>query len=77
MLLGFVYTLKVFDIIWIITRGGPDNTSTTLATWSYQLSFGNLLPEFGPGSAVANMLILLALVAGVLYIRVQGKEADA
>ena len=75
LLLGFVYTLKVFDIIWIITRGGPDNTSTTLATWSYQLSFGSLLPKFGPGSAVGNMLILGALVAGVIYIRFEGKAA--
>jgi len=73
LLLGFVYTLKVFDIIWIITRGGPDNTSTTLATWSYQLSFGSLLPRFGPGSAVGNMLILGALVAGLVYIRFEGR----
>ena len=37
LLLGFVYTLKVFDIIWIMTRGGPATSSTTLAIWSYQL----------------------------------------
>jgi multiple sugar transport system permease protein len=73
LLLGFVYTLKVFDIIWIITRGGPDNSSTTLATWSYQLSFGNLLPQFGPGSAVGNLLILVAFVAGLAYVRSVGK----
>jgi multiple sugar transport system permease protein len=76
LLLGFVYTLKVFDLIWIITRGGPDNTSTTLATWSYQLSFGSLLPKFGPGSAVGNMLIIGALIAGVFYIRFEGKAAN-
>ena len=73
LLLGFVYTLKVFDLIWIITRGGPDNTSTTLATWSYQLSFGSLLPRFGPGSAVGNMLIIGALLAGLVYVRLEGK----
>lgn len=75
LLLGFVYTLKVFDIIWIITRGGPDNSSTTLATWSYQLSFGNLLPQFGPGSAVGNMLILVALLAGLVYVRFEAKAS--
>ncbi len=73
LLLGFVYTLKVFDIIWIMTRGGPANSSTTLATWSYQLSFGNLLPQFGPGSAVGNMLIVVAFLAGVVYIRFEGR----
>ncbi len=74
LLLGFVYTLKVFDIIWIMTRGGPANSSTTFSTWSYQLSFGNLLPEFGPGAAVANMLIILTLVLGVVYLRIQRKQ---
>jgi multiple sugar transport system permease protein len=74
LLLGFVYTLKVFDIIWIMTRGGPANSSTTFATWSYQLSFGNLLPAFGPGAAVANLLIVMTLVFGFIYFRIQRKQ---
>jgi multiple sugar transport system permease protein len=69
LLLGLVYTLKVFDIIWIMTRGGPADSSTTLATWSYQLGFGSLLPKFGPGAAVGNLLIVAALVFGLVYIR--------
>ena len=71
VLLGLVYTLKVFDIIWIMTRGGPVDSSTTFATWSYRLGFGSLLPEFGPSAAVGNLLIVLALVFGLVYIRVQ------
>jgi multiple sugar transport system permease protein len=73
LLLGLVYTLKVFDIIWIMTKGGPVDSSTTLATWSYQLGFGNLLPRFGPGAAVGNLLIVMALAFGLLYIRLQRK----
>jgi multiple sugar transport system permease protein len=71
LLLGLVYTLKVFDIIWIMTRGGPSGSSTTLATWSYELGFGSMLPRFGPSAAVGNVLILLAVAAGLVYIRVQ------
>ncbi|MFF5297595.1 carbohydrate ABC transporter permease [Paractinoplanes globisporus] len=71
LLLGLVYTLKVFDIIWIMTKGGPTDSSTTFATWSYKLSFGNLLPQFGPGAAVGNLLIVMALIFGLLYIRTQ------
>jgi multiple sugar transport system permease protein len=74
LLLGLVYTLKVFDIIWIMTRGGPSDSSTTLATWSYRLSFGNLLPAFGPGAAVGNLLIVMALIAGLIYIRAQKRQ---
>ena len=76
LLLGFVYTLKVFDIIWIMTRGGPSNSSTTMSTWSYQLGFGSLLPHFGPAAAVGNMLILVALVFGLLYIRYEKVQAS-
>lgn len=74
LLLGLVYTLKVFDLIWIKTKGGPGDASSTLATWSYQLGFGTLLPKFGPGAAVGNILILIALVFGLLYIRVQRRQ---
>jgi multiple sugar transport system permease protein len=74
LLLGLVYTLKVFDIIWIMTRGGPVDSSTTFATWSYRLSFGSLLPSFGPGAAVGNLLIVLALIFGLLYIRIQRRQ---
>ncbi|MFF1604019.1 carbohydrate ABC transporter permease [Streptomyces mirabilis] len=75
LLLGLVYTLKVFDIIWIMTKGGPADSSTTFATWSYQLGFGNLLPAFGPGAAVGNLLVVAALVFGLIYVRVQRKQA--
>jgi multiple sugar transport system permease protein len=71
LLLGLVYTLKVFDLIWIMTKGGPADASTTFATWSYRFSFGSLLPEFGPGAAVGNLLIVMALFFGLLYIRFQ------
>jgi multiple sugar transport system permease protein len=69
LLLGFVYTLKVFDIIWIMTRGGPATSSTTLAIWSYQLSFGSLLPDFSSAAAVGNVLIIIAFVFALVYIR--------
>ena len=77
ILLGLVYTLKVFDIIWIMTRGGPGDTSTTFAIWSYRLGFGGGSPELSPAAAVGNLLILLAFALGLVYIRTQRKLADA
>lgn len=73
VLLGLVYTLKVFDIIWIMTRGGPGSSSTTFAIWSYRLGFGSTLPDFSPAAAVGNLLIILAVVFGIIYIRAQRK----
>ncbi|WP_035839828.1 carbohydrate ABC transporter permease [Kitasatospora azatica] len=77
LLLGLIYTLKVFDIIWIMTKGGPNDSSTTLATWSYHLGFGSLLPAFGPGAAVGNLLVLTALGFGLIYIRLQRRQDSA
>ena len=69
LLLGFVYTLKVFDIVWIMTKGGPATSSTTLAIWSYQLSFGSLLPDFSSAAAVGNVLIIIAVIFALIYVR--------
>jgi multiple sugar transport system permease protein len=74
LLLGLIYTLKVFDIIWIMTKGGPADSSTTFATWSYRLGFGSLLPAFGPGAAVGNLLVVTALLFGLLHVRLQRKQ---
>ena len=73
LLLGLVYTLKVFDIIWIMTRGGPATASTTLAIWSYQLGFGSLLPDFSSAATVGNVLILIAVVFALVYIRARSR----
>lgn len=73
LLLGLVYTLKVFDIIWIMTRGGPGDSSTTLAIWSYRLGFGGGAPDLSPAAAVANVLIFIAFAFGLFYIRAQRK----
>jgi multiple sugar transport system permease protein len=74
LLLGLIYTLKVVDIIWIMTTGGPGDASTTLATWSYREAFGTGLPDFSPAAAVGNLLILVALVAGFTYLHLQRRE---
>ncbi|MEG8278393.1 carbohydrate ABC transporter permease [Streptomyces sp. AHA2] len=71
LLLGFVYTLKVVDIIWIMTAGGPGDSSTTFATWSYREAFGSGNPEFSPAATAGNILILIALVMGAIYLRTQ------
>ena len=73
LLLGFIYTLKVFDIIWIMTRGGPATASTTLAIWSYQLGFGSFLPDFSSAAAVGNVLIIIAVIFALIYIRARNR----
>ncbi|WP_102159640.1 carbohydrate ABC transporter permease [Zhihengliuella halotolerans] len=74
LLLGLVYTLKVVDIIWIMTAGGPANSTATLAIWSYREAFGTGQPDMSPAAAVGNLLIVIALVFGFVYLRVQQRQ---
>ncbi len=66
LLLGFIYTLKVFDLIYVITQGGPANDTQTFATWSYTLSFGQ--QAFGQGAAQANLILVISLLLAVVYL---------
>ncbi|MFD5087925.1 carbohydrate ABC transporter permease [Kitasatospora sp. NPDC058406] len=66
--LGLIYTLKVFDVIWVMTKGGPANATHTITTFAYQLSFGGL-SEFGLGAAAGDLLIVVAAVLALLYLR--------
>lgn len=74
ILLGLIYTLKVVDVIWIMTTGGPGNASTTLAVWSYREAFGTGLPAFSPAATVGNFLIVIALIFGFLYLQLQRRQ---
>lgn len=74
LLLGLIYTLKVVDIIWVMTTGGPGDASTTLAVWSYREAFGTGQPDFSPAAAVGNLLILIALAFGFAYLYLQRRQ---
>jgi len=68
LMLGLIYTLKVFDVIRVLTGGGPANSTQILSTWSYALSFTDL--SFGQGAAVGNVLIAVSLIFSMIYLRV-------
>ena len=66
LLLGFVFTVKVFDLVIGLTGGGPANATQLITTWSYNLSFQVF--SFGEGAALNNVLLVLALVCAPLYL---------
>jgi ABC-type sugar transport system permease subunit len=64
LIFQFVSATKTFDVIYVLTRGGPGNSTTTLNYLVYQQAFERL--EFGPAAATAYALTLLTLaVIGV------------
>jgi multiple sugar transport system permease protein len=67
--LSIVASLKTFDLVQIMTKGGPGRTSETLALTMYKETFVN--SEYGLGSAIAVLLTIVTLLASVLYLRRQ------
>jgi len=74
LMLGVIYTLKVLDIILGLTQGGPANATQTIAVMSYQRSFVEF--KFGQGAALSNILILIALVFAIVYLRANRRRVD-
>ena len=74
LMLGFIYTFKAFDLMFIMTSGGPLNSTDVLGTYAYDLSFKQY--EFSKGSATAMVLFLILLVIGFFYLRMVATEDD-
>jgi multiple sugar transport system permease protein len=72
VLLGVVYTIKVFDLVYVLTGGGPANESQVMSTWAYTQAMGDF--QFGTGTAVANILFLFSLTIGAIYLWISRVE---
>lgn len=67
LILGFIYTFKVFDLVYVMTQGGPVNATEMLSTYSYKLSFTEF--NFSKGAAVANILFAILFLVSLVYLR--------
>jgi len=59
----------VFDIIFVMTGGGPGNASQVLATYTYKTAFQQ--NEAGYGSALAMLITILSLVSAIVFVRLR------
>ena len=67
--LNLLNGIKLFDVIWVMTQGGPVNASQVLGTYMYRAAFANPgLPEFGYGSALSTVIMTLCVFAVLFQI---------
>jgi multiple sugar transport system permease protein len=64
--ISLVNSLKTFDVIWIMTQGGPYRSSETLAVTMYRQTF--VLFEHGYGAAISVVLSVIVLLVSLLYL---------
>jgi raffinose/stachyose/melibiose transport system permease protein len=65
--LAVIGSLQLFDIVWIMTQGGPATASSTMITYLFQN--GILRVQLGYGAAVAVILFVISFVFAVIYQR--------
>lgn len=63
--LSMIGSLQLFDMVWILTGGGPANSTTTMAT--YLINQGTRSQNFGIAGAASVILFVIALIMAVLY----------
>ena len=72
LVLGFIHTFKIFELVLIMTGGGPLNATENLATLSYRLTFIQF--ELGRGAAVANIMMSVLIVVGFINLLIMEKD---
>lgn len=65
--LSMVGSLQLFDMVWILTKGGPANSTTTMVT--FLITEGTKRSNFGIASAASVILFVIALVLALVYQR--------
>ncbi|HEV7322870.1 MAG TPA: sugar ABC transporter permease [Ensifer sp.] len=75
LVLRTIEAFKVFDLIWVMTRGGPANSTRTLSILVYQEAFS--FQRAGSGASLALIVTLLVTVLAVAYATMVRKAAGA
>jgi multiple sugar transport system permease protein len=71
-LIRLIDALKTFDLIYIITRGGPGTTTYTLPLHAYSNGFEAFL--MGPSAAIAWVVVVIVNIFAVIFLRLLAKE---
>ncbi|MEN9937251.1 MAG: hypothetical protein RLZZ387_3830 [Chloroflexota bacterium] len=66
--LSVLGSLQFFDLIWIMTKGGPVSASDTMATYLYKFGFQRF--QLGYGSAIAVIMFVICFSFSLIYQRV-------
>lgn len=65
--------LRIFDIIYVLTHGGPGGATTSLSLYGYNYF---LIGDFGYGSAVSAVLFAIAFILSMAYMKIGGFGED-
>ncbi len=70
-MLSLIGTFNSFDIIWILTRGGPNGETTTMIIDTYRTAIGSY--KYGEGAARAVLICIFLSIFCLAYFRVTSR----
>jgi len=71
LVFGLTYGLKVFDIIYVLTNGGPGHTTEVVTTYVYQLYANG---QYGLSVSLNTILFVITMMIGLLVVKYMGKQ---
>lgn len=74
LILGIIYTFRVFDLIFIMTGGGPSHASTVLPFYAYELAF--IKYDFSLGATVGSIMFVLLVIVSFIYLFMVRREEN-
>lgn len=74
VVLQSIWALKVFDLVYVLTKGGPIDSTVVLNFLAWRVTFNFL--DVGYGAAIANVLFVLMFVLAIGYVRILGPGRD-
>lgn len=73
-LLIAIGSIKIFDLVWVTTQGGPNNATDVLATHMYSTAI--MSERMGAGSAVAVLMLAITLLLALIHARLAAREGS-
>jgi len=74
MTLSLIGSLKYFDLIWVMTEGGPARATELMATYMYKEAFSSF--RMGYGSTIATAMFFVVMSAALVAIAVRQRRAE-
>ncbi|SDM23233.1 carbohydrate ABC transporter permease [Sediminibacillus halophilus] len=74
IVLAIVGSLKYFDLIYVMTGGGPNGASEVMASYMYKLAFST--NDFGYGSAIGFLLLVITLIVTVIIRKLTASDDE-
>jgi ABC-type sugar transport systems, permease components len=71
LVFGITYGLKVFDIVYVLTNGGPGHFTEVMTTYSYQLYSNG---QYGMSTALNSILLVITAAIGIIVVKVMSKK---